>query len=105
MILSSLKTYIKHADDVVRRMFNPDQIPVFYHDIENFGDQLTPYLLKKVYEEEIIIVKARQCQCLLGVGSILHFATNQTYVWGTGILDPIEFDKKDIHLDARKILA
>lgn len=104
-MIASLKGSVKRFRDSLSLVFNPGKIPVFYHDIENFGDQLTPYLLGKIYQKPTINMKARRQSCLMGVGSILHFATEQTYVWGAGILDPKDFDLRDVQIDHKKILA
>ena len=51
----------------------------------NFGDILTPYLIKKICGYSAIRVKQPFTRTtLLAVGSIIKLATHNTVVWGTG---------------------
>lgn len=81
------------------------RLPVFYHDIDNFGDQLTPFILEKIYNKKVFIQYSSMYKRVMGVGSILHFSNNQTLIWGSGIIDPDKYNSKNISLDYKKILA
>jgi len=61
----------------------------------NFGDEITPWLFKKMYGVDI----EKPCDpkddnVLLGVGSIMRLANKNTEVWGSGIrnIDQQDFD-------------
>lgn len=105
MSWNRLKVALKQADDVRKYFLYPNKISVFYHDIQNFGDQLTPYLLEKILRKETFILRARKHKYLMGVGSVIHFANQNAYLWGTGILDPEMLTQRAVNIEPSKILA
>lgn len=64
-------------------------------NIKNFGDDLNPFLIKKITGKDVIwknpksqnIVQSYFTRINLAVGSILHFATNNCNIWGSGLID------------------
>lgn len=76
-------------------------------EYENFGDFLVPYLLSKTTTEKFRWVKPNTANKLeifrkrhyFVIGSILHFATDRTIVWGAGII------ASDIPVKNAKFLA
>ena len=61
----------------------------------NFGDEITPWLFKKMYGVDIEKpCDLRDENILLGVGSIMRLANKNTEVWGSGIrnIDQQDFD-------------
>lgn len=78
------------------------EIPLFYwsekrfifKEKENYGDLLSKYLVEKISGREVKWVHPRkqpwykpEKKNYLAVGSILHHATKQSIVWGSGIID------------------
>lgn len=48
----------------------------------NFGDALSPLIVERIIGEKLIQDASKQK--FLALGSILHFAKNNTLIWGTG---------------------
>lgn len=66
---------------------NPKRyIPIFYYDINNVGDKLTPYLIEKITGKPTINVSSKFIPRIMGVGSLLHFSSSKSVVWGTGMI-------------------
>ncbi len=81
---------------------NHKKIPLFYwserrfifRDKENYGDLLSKYLVEKISGKEVEFVhpkkqpwyKIRKSN-LLAIGSIIHHASKESIVWGSGIID------------------
>ena len=52
----------------------------------NFGDELSPIILNKLYEKNIPNTNLMNYpKKILGVGSILHLSNTNDIIWGTGI--------------------
>jgi hypothetical protein len=61
----------------------------------NFGDEITPWLFKKMYDVDILNPSnPKEDNVLLGVGSIMRLANENTEVWGSGIrnIDQADFE-------------
>jgi len=64
-------------------------------NIKNFGDDLNPFLIKKITGKDVIwknpksqnIIQLCFTRINLAIGSILHFATNNCNIWGSGLID------------------
>lgn len=77
------------AQDVVASITNPQSIPlVFFDEIKNVGDLISPYLVKKITMREIHRARTSVLPRLLGVGSILGNVSPNAYVWGSGFMSP-----------------
>lgn len=78
------------------------KIPLFYwsekrfifREKENFGDLLSKYLVEKISGKETEFIHPlkqpwykRNKTNLLAIGSIIHQASNNSIVWGSGIID------------------
>tara|TARA_R100000700_G_C3151625_1_gene130118 strand:+ start:99 stop:953 length:855 start_codon:yes stop_codon:yes gene_type:complete len=69
-----------------------DKVPL-YTFLGNFGDALSPYLVKKIANKEVHYLnlgfnnKDRNDFGYMAVGSIASLAGSSTKVWGSGILD------------------
>lgn len=64
------------------------KFPVYYfHKEKNVGDLLTPYIVSKLTGRVAHNSKSRRFDHLLGVGSMVHRAKKNSYIWGTGTLD------------------
>lgn len=78
------------------------KIPLFYwseirftfRKKENFGDLLSKYLVEKISEKETTFIHPRKQPWykrnktnLLAIGSIIHHASQDSIVWGSGIID------------------
>ena len=65
------------------------KLPCFYYDkVDNVGDKLNSYLLQKVSGKKVYIVKTKTFSHILPTGSILHFSSDSSYVWGSGLISP-----------------
>lgn len=52
----------------------------------NFGDELSPIILNKLYGSPIPATNSMKYEKkILGVGSVLHLASTNDIIWGTGI--------------------
>lgn len=65
---------------------------LFFHYSYSFADALTPELIRRIINKPIDTIngyvvdkRVLSKNCLLALGSILHFATNQDVIWGSGI--------------------
>lgn len=56
----------------------------WWNDANNFGDMLTPFLLKEMTGEDVEHVGQDSCNKIVAVGSILDAVRNGDLVWGTG---------------------
>lgn len=78
------------------------KIPLFYwserkfifRDKENYGDLLSKYLVEKISEKQVRFVHPKKQawykfnrKHYLAIGSILHHATGDSIIWGSGIID------------------
>lgn len=83
-------------------MQNSKLIPLFYWSEikfifkkkENYGDLLSKYLVEKISGRKVKWINPRKQpwyklnkKHYLAIGSILHLASNQSVVWGSGIID------------------
>lgn len=79
-----------------------ETIPLFYwserkfifRDKENYGDLLSKYLVEKISEKQVRFVHPKKHawykfnrKHYLAIGSILHHATGNSIIWGSGIID------------------
>lgn len=62
-------------------------IRAFWFNIQNFGDSLNPWLIKKITGEDVCFVDSSEADCdkFMLVGSILAHAKNRCIVWGCGL--------------------
>ena len=64
-------------------------IKAFYYDVGNFGDILTPYLIKKLFNINIEHCNSSHDCNFIGVGSLLEhlfIATDDVDIWGAGFI-------------------
>lgn len=75
---------------ILRWRYKPSaHAPVFWHTGRpNFGDDINPSFLHRVSGQPLRLVIDRSQPHLLGVGSILRFATPDSIVLGSGYLHP-----------------
>lgn len=81
---------------------NQNPIPLFYwserkfifKDKENYGDLLSKYLVEKISGRPVKFVQPKKQpwykwdkKNYLAIGSIIHHATKDSIVWGSGIID------------------
>jgi pyruvyltransferase len=77
------------VQDTLFAVANPQSIPlVFFDEIKNVGDLISPYLVKKISTRATHRARTSVLPRLLGVGSILGLATPNAYVWGSGFMSP-----------------
>lgn len=68
-------------------------INLFWHKANNFGDKLSPYIIKTLTNQEINYVKKPTGKTLVAVGSVMHFFaknknTTNCHAWGPGFIKP-----------------
>ena len=83
-------------------MSGANKIPLFYwseikfifRKNENYGDLLSKYLVEKISGRKVKWVNPRKLpwyrlkkRHYLAIGSILHHASKQSIIWGSGIID------------------
>ncbi len=79
-------------------------IKVNWHKSQNFGDQLTPYILKKIWDldSEYMGENDRNTPHIMPLGSILNEANENTMVLGAGIVsDTLQFSPKANYVSVR----
>ncbi|MCB5161514.1 glycosyltransferase [Marinomonas algarum] len=68
--------------------FNKEKVPLkFFSTKKNVGDALNLYLIEKISGKKVISIKSGCYRHILGIGSIMHFASRKSIVWGAGIID------------------
>jgi pyruvyltransferase len=91
--ISSIKGKLKKIlvylyESIVLRPFNRNAIPVrLFSARKNVGDAINLYLLAKVSGRDVIEVKSGSHRHVLGIGSIIHFGSNKSVVWGSGVIE------------------
>ena len=55
---------------------------------KNFGDELSPYLIKKITNKKIIHANQKEINKLIALGSIIDFNNiySKSHIWGSGVL-------------------
>lgn len=92
----------RHPANGKRQTENSKPIPLFYwserkftfKDKENYGDLLSKYLVEKISDRPVKFVHPKKQSWYtwnkknyLAIGSILHHASKDSIVWGSGIID------------------
>jgi pyruvyltransferase len=65
------------------------------NDFGNVGDIVTPYILKHLFKSEFESCDRDDTGKLLAVGSVIEFLRDNDIVWGSGLIEPMELQKKD----------
>lgn len=88
------RTILAPADFLIVNCFS--RYPVFYfNSVPNVGDLINPYLAKKLSGKKVYQVKSRSIRHVVGLGSILHMANENSVIWGTGIIsDCADFKRR-----------
>lgn len=60
----------------------------WFNSTKNVGDSINPFLFQKLLNLKIEYNKNRNIEHLLGVGSIMQFATKESIVCGSGVITP-----------------
>ena len=78
-------------------------ISLHYFDKEiNVGDILNPYLIEKIFNKKVIKRQKGYSPHVLAIGSVMHDANENSYIWGSGFISKTDLPKE---LDANKIKA
>lgn len=96
--MSIIRKIIKKINEIKSSFyylnFSKNKLPVFWHDcngVNNFGDQLNPYLIGKLTKKEIVQIKQiplySNRKVLVAIGSVISRANKNCVVWGSGIID------------------
>ncbi len=86
-----------------------EDLPLYFWDarstqgFSNFGDALSEALTERIIGHKVRVIENPLCneKKLLGMGSILNYATNDNIIWGTGrngtkSIDAHKFDYLDV---------
>ncbi len=101
-MLVSIMSFYKRVSNYVkrklvyRRRFNQerklqgaDVLPLkYFHGTLNVGDVLNVYLTEAISGRKVQRVETDAVPHVLGVGSIMHFGSPNSWVWGSGVIDP-----------------
>ncbi len=75
-------------------LFYWSEIKFIFKDKENYGDLLSKYLVEKISGRPVRFVHPKKQawykwdkKNYLAIGSIIHHSTNDSIVWGSGIID------------------
>lgn len=60
----------------------------YFQRVRNIGDAIAPCLLESVTGHPAIAARSTEFPYILSIGSLLHTATPQSFVWGTGLIHP-----------------
>jgi pyruvyltransferase len=73
-------------------------IPAFWYLSNNFGDALTPYIIRKISGKMPVWVEpTAEMDKYLVTGSILNVEAKNTIIWGCGVAESYaEFPKRDV---------
>ena len=86
-----------------------NHIPLFYWGGNNFGDKISPYLIKKITGKAVVnIYNKKNVFGLISIGSIIqHIDRKDMFIWGSGIMRGYGKDvsKKLSLLKPKKIAA
>lgn len=75
---------------------------VYFDQVNNAGDLCSPEIVSRILQRDVKKCIDRLSPHLLGVGSIMSMANANSFIWGSGIIDPnIGFGDPD----AQKIFA
>lgn len=78
-----------------------NSVPTFWFTSRpNFGDILSPVILRETWGIEPVRVSSRFSGKALGAGSILHHAVRGDVVWGSGLIQAQRFDGRGISFAA-----
>jgi pyruvyltransferase len=85
-----MKKQILHTFLLIFCIHNLYSLPLFYWKKNsttlNFGDELSKIIVEKIVNDKVPITHLKTTRPkLLSIGSILHFANNGDYVWGSGV--------------------
>lgn len=70
-----------------------DGIKVFWHQSENFGDKLTPYILDKLGVQYEYVEKGCKEEHFIMCGSILSACNEYSIIWGAGLAQQQHIEK------------
>lgn len=55
---------------------------------QNFGDELSPYLVGKITNRNVVFSESKSLGKLVGIGSVINHGNiySKSYIWGSGLL-------------------
>lgn len=72
-------------------------IPIKYFSKRpNVGDALNVYMIEKISGKKALEINSGWIPHLLGIGSIMHFASKKSIAWGTGVIEPSQLPSASI---------
>lgn len=86
-IVNSKVTTIYNYHRLVNKYGRKNCILVnYFKGVSNWGDDLNEYLIEKVSGRKVVIYPYSTQKHVLGIGSILHRARDNSVVWGSGFI-------------------
>lgn len=70
----------------------------YFKGVPNWGDDLNEYLIEKVSGKKVVIYPYSKKKHILGIGSILHRAKNNSVVWGSGFISEKSSTQKNLDI-------
>lgn len=109
-MIKKIYSYLKRTCDVLLGPFigfyvekNKELISLYYYTgTKNVGDVLNVYLIEKVSNLKVVRRRSGIYTNLVAIGSVMHMANKNSYIWGTGFISPKHLPKS---LDLDKIKA
>jgi pyruvyltransferase len=82
---------------VLKSIVFRNRIPCFWSKSDNWGDALSPYLVKKISSKITRYEDSPYTWKNFVIGSILHRVDNFSIIWGSGMLSPEALPKNKPH--------
>jgi len=60
----------------------------YFQRVRNIGDAVAPYLLESVTGRPAISARSTELPYVLSIGSLIQNSTPQSFIWGTGLINP-----------------
>lgn len=73
------------------------QLNVFwFNEVPNFGDLLSPFIIENVLSTKVVWAEPSRTGKILGLGSIIDFASENDVIWGSGVKKPFDFNIQNV---------
>lgn len=98
-LLRNTKVKLLDLKYSIQKKINEDAIHLLHYQMRNWGDAINPRFASFLTNRPIVSVDIDalkgnpanyQHDLHLGIGSIIHHATSNTVIWGSGLQEPIE---------------
>ncbi|WP_052262127.1 polysaccharide pyruvyl transferase family protein [Pseudoalteromonas luteoviolacea] len=86
IVSSNLKTIVSYHYSILKYKRENCILVNYFKGVPNWGDDLNQYLIEKVSGKKLVIYPYSKRKHVLGIGSILHRARDNSSVWGSGFI-------------------